>query len=140
MKYYKVTAKCGHVSKGYYVDKDFPVKALSGSEASKKVMCYPRVKKHLKDKITSCVEIGRDEYHSLKKKNRKDGYFQSKNRRDQLIKCPKIYEEKKRLTLQVNVNFKPDYNYHRLKEKQIINIAKNVIKNELDIHVLNYNL
>ena len=58
-KYFKVTAKCGHVGKGNYVPVAFAVKAESRSAASQKVMTYHRVKKQLNDAIISCEEIDR---------------------------------------------------------------------------------
>jgi DNA-directed RNA polymerase specialized sigma24 family protein len=64
-KYFKVTAKCGHVGKGNYVPVAFAVKAESRSAASQKVMTYHRVKKQLSDAIISCEEIDRDSYKEL---------------------------------------------------------------------------
>ena len=35
MKYYIVTAKCGHVGRDYYIPIDFPIRAESRTEAAK---------------------------------------------------------------------------------------------------------
>jgi len=88
--YYKVTAKFGHVKNGYYIEKSIPVIAETASDASQIVKRYPRVKKHLKNCITSCTEITNEEYIQLKKIINEDGYFKSKNHREQQLNCPNI--------------------------------------------------
>ena len=75
-KYFKVTAKCGHVGKGNYVPVAFAVKAESRSAASQKVMTYHRVKKQLSDAIISCEEIDRDSYKELMQANKEFKYLQ----------------------------------------------------------------
>ena len=49
MKYYKVTAKCGHVGNGMFCIKNFYVKAKSKKEARNLVRTRPRVKKGMKN-------------------------------------------------------------------------------------------
>ena len=44
IKYYNVTAKCGHVGRENYIPISFAVKAQSAKEASKRVRNFPRVK------------------------------------------------------------------------------------------------
>ena len=51
--FYKVTAKCGHVGRNNYIEKDFFVKADSGRDAALIVRCKPRVKHDRKDAILS---------------------------------------------------------------------------------------
>jgi hypothetical protein len=82
-KYFKVTAKCGHVGKGNYVPVAFAVKAESRSAASQKVMTYHRVKKQLNDAIISCEEIDRDSYKELVQANKEFKYLQCKCNRQQ---------------------------------------------------------
>lgn len=102
-KYFKVTAKCGHVGKGNYVPVAFAVKAESRSAASQKVMTYHRVKKQLSDAIISCEEIDRDSYKELMQANKKFKYLQCKCNRqqreiegfDSLI-CKNEYREERR--------------------------------------------
>lgn len=77
MKYYEVIAKCGHVGKGNYIEKSFPIIAESAKDAAQKVLKYRKVKKHLKDAITSVKEINYDEYTILKKNNKDDLYLKS---------------------------------------------------------------
>lgn len=81
-KYFRVTAKCGHVGKNNYVPINFAVRAESASEASQIAKGFPRVKKQLKDSIISCEEISKREYKELLSINRKDPYLKSKCSRD----------------------------------------------------------
>lgn len=80
--FYLVTAKCGHVGNGLYVEKSFPVKSKSKSEAAKKVLSFPRVKKQLKDAITSVIEISQEEYEKYMNINNDDPYLTAKCHRD----------------------------------------------------------
>ena len=63
MKFYQVTAKCGHVG-GYdkYIPIDFFVVAETASLAAKAVRQAPRVKHHHRDAIMSVTEITADDY------------------------------------------------------------------------------
>lgn len=81
-KYFKVTAKCGHVGKGNYVPINFAVKAENASAASQITKRFPRVKKQLWDCILACVEISRKEYKELRRINDNDPYLQCKCARD----------------------------------------------------------
>ena len=81
-KYYKVTAKCGHVGRNNYVPINFAVKAESASEASQIVRRFPRVKKQLWDAIIACVEISKTQYKKILKINRNDPYLNAKCARD----------------------------------------------------------
>ena len=51
MRYYEVTAKCGHVGKGFYIPITFPVRAKSAAEAASVTRAFPRVKHDHKDAI-----------------------------------------------------------------------------------------
>lgn len=62
IKYYLVTAKCGHVGKGNYIEIEFPTYAKSAHDASQLVLTRPKVKKHLKNAITAIYEIDYEEY------------------------------------------------------------------------------
>ena len=57
MKYFMVTAKCGHVGRGFYYEGKFFTKAKSGKEAALKVRYFPRVKHDHKDAILSVIEL-----------------------------------------------------------------------------------
>ena len=82
-KYYKVTAKCGHVGKCNYIPINFAVKAENASDASQVTKGFPRVKKHLRDCIIACSEITKKEYKELLKINRKDPYLNCRCSKDQ---------------------------------------------------------
>ena len=99
-KYYKVTAKCGHVGKGNYVPINFAVKADTASEASQIVKRFPRVKKQLWDSIIACVRISKKEYKRLRKINSEDPYLNCRcakdhymvpNEAERIVKSQKEY-------------------------------------------------
>lgn len=75
MKLFKVTAKCGHVGRNYFVKKEFAIKAKDGKEAAKVVRNIPRVKHHKKDAILNVVEITESEYEMIMLANSNDPYF-----------------------------------------------------------------
>lgn len=56
-KYFKVTAKCGHVGRNNYIPMDFFVAADSGKEAAAAVRQMPRVKHDQKDAILNVERI-----------------------------------------------------------------------------------
>ncbi len=102
-RYFKVTAKCGHVGKGNYVPIAFAVRAESRSEASQKVMGYHRVKKQLNDAIISCEEIDKKSYKELMHVNAENPYLKCKCNRQQReimdfvsLICKNEYNEERR--------------------------------------------
>lgn len=62
MRYFIVTAKCGHVGKGKYIEVDFPVIANSKKEAAQKVLRRSKVKKHLCNAISMAIEVEYEDY------------------------------------------------------------------------------
>jgi len=62
MNYYLVIAKCGHVGKGRYVEVEFPVYAEDKKSAAQMVWKRGKVKKQLKNAITTVYEISYNEY------------------------------------------------------------------------------
>lgn len=100
MKYYLVVAKCGHVGNKKYIDIFFPIRALSKSDAAQAVLKRKKVKKHLKDAITSVEEISFDRYVDLCKNNPHSSYLRShySNEFDlcdyEVKTLPKRYEKK----------------------------------------------
>ena len=83
MKYYEVTAKCGHVGKNNCIFITFACVAESGKEAAAKVRLYKRVKHHHKDAIRNVNEITFEEFMKLKAKNDADPYLHCKNPQEQ---------------------------------------------------------
>lgn len=75
MKYYKVTAKCGHVGKGFYYLVDLFIKAENGWDAAKVARKMPRVKHDHKDAVLNVREIDLDTYLMRKKAARKKSIF-----------------------------------------------------------------
>ena len=86
-KYYIVSTKCGHVGRKNYITIDFPVKASSSKEASKKVRQFPRVKRHRKDVIENVEEVDREIYNLQKMKNHQDPYLKARSKQEQNRLC-----------------------------------------------------
>ena len=83
MKYFKVTAKCGHVGKNKYYKGDFYIRAETKEEASKITRNMPRVKHDKKDAILNVEEIDHETYIKGIKENSKHPYFNCKNKQEQ---------------------------------------------------------
>lgn len=62
MKYYLVKAKLGHVGRGKYLEVDFPVYAEAKKIAAQYILQKGKVKRHLKNAITSVEELNYSEY------------------------------------------------------------------------------
>ena len=91
MRYYEVTAKCGHVGRGYYIPIGFAVRAETASEAATVTRTMPRVKHDHKDAILSVREVDVFEYDDLQEVNRYDPYLQCRSRREQMMEYDAIY-------------------------------------------------
>lgn len=125
-KFYQVSAKCGHVGKGKYIEVDFAVKASSSKEAASIVKVYPRVKKHLKDVISNVSQIDLYDYIELLNENNKDPY----------LKCTSIQQqnciedlEKRIVEVDYNLkNRKKDKKHYLKKVRQIANYYDDQIK------------
>ena len=83
LKFFRVTCKCGHVGRQFFVRIDFPIIADSGKEAAAIARQLPRVKHDHKDAILNCVEIDYEEYQILQKINNNDPYLKCKNPQEQ---------------------------------------------------------
>lgn len=131
MKYYIVTAKCGHVGKGYYIPIDFPVRAESKTEAAKIARNFPRVKHHHKDAILNCREVSFEEYNKIRKKNQSDTYLLCHSSTDQRLFCDiedRIIKEPK---IEARLNRKDKIGYllknYRIAEKDYVYQCKYAI-------------
>lgn len=91
MRYFTVTAKCGHVGRNCYIPITFPVRAESAAEAAFFTRQMPRVKHHHKDAILSVTEIDRFEYQDLTYVNSFDPYLSCTSRREQMAEYDAIY-------------------------------------------------
>ncbi len=87
MGMYEVCAKCGHVGRGYYVDKIFAVIASDGKEAAAKVRQFPRVKHHHKNAIRYVEEISNERFREINSINQADPYFRCQNIQEQRRSC-----------------------------------------------------
>lgn len=78
-RYFRVTAKCGHVRRSKFILIDFAVVAESAAQAAEKVKWFPRVKHQHKDVIHNVVELTYNEFYYLRSLNKSDKYLQCKN-------------------------------------------------------------
>jgi len=79
LKFFEVTAKCGHVGAGRYYAGKFYVRAENKREAGVKVRLMPRVKHDKKHAIISVDEIGYDEYMAGVAAYRAHPYFRCRS-------------------------------------------------------------
>lgn len=113
-KFYRVTCKCGHVSKKYFIRISFPINADSGKEAAMIARTLPRVKHDHKDAILDCREIDYEEYTILQKINSQDPYLKCENKQEQdcianlslRLELEPRYLDSKEKTKRQNVEYK----------------------------------
>ncbi len=114
-KYYVVQAKCGHVGRGKYVIKDFPVRAYSREEAANIVRQRPRVKHDYKDAILYVEEITDEEYNIVLNDYINDPFISCKCIQDQRFSCGdmlnQIFYESR------NYKKQPEYDKYERKER-----------------------
>ena len=91
MRYYTVTAKCGHVGRDCYIPITFAVKANSAKEAASVTRFLPRVKHHHKDAILSVEEVDFSAYQDRCYINSFDPFLQCSNRQEQRQEFDAIY-------------------------------------------------
>ena len=103
VKYYAVTAKCGHVGRGYYILIEFGVGAKDAKEAARIARSIPRVKHDHKDAIRKVREISREEYLKIQYRNYNDPYLKAHNKQDQETYCKKF---EKRLLKEKDYDYK----------------------------------
>lgn len=75
MKYFMVTAKCGHVGKNNYYKGTLFFKANNGKEAARLARECPRVKHDQKDAILSVTEINSIIFEAGRELNHKIHYY-----------------------------------------------------------------
>lgn len=83
MRYFLVTAKCGHVGNDKYYEGIFPVISTSAKEAARKAKSYPRVKTDHKDVILKVEEIHEEEYHYYLELYNEQVYFTCSSKKEQ---------------------------------------------------------
>ena len=101
-KFFEVTAKCGHVGKGYYYEGVFYEIAESATEAAKIVRQRGRVKHDHKDAILDVIEIDKKAFIDGRLAKLDNLYFICKNKQEQnlifeqiadRIKCEPVRED-----------------------------------------------
>ena len=82
IKYFLVTAKCGHVRKSKYIPVIFAVKAENGKDAAAIVCKIPRVKHDHADAILNVSEVMVDEYDKQRIANENDPFLKVTNKKE----------------------------------------------------------
>lgn len=90
MRYFMVSAKCGHVGKGSYYKGNFFIEAESGKEAAKKVRYYPRVKHDHKDAILSVTELDYLNFLIGRVLEQKEPYYRCHSKQEQAVYWDRI--------------------------------------------------
>ena len=90
MRYFDVTAKCGHVGRGYYIPITFAVKAGSAAEAAALARAIPRVKHDHRDAILSVEEVDLEGYLDRCHVNGYDPYLSCTSKREQWLEYDAI--------------------------------------------------
>lgn len=130
-KMYEVSAKCGHVGRGYYVEKVFAVKADSAKDAAAMVRQFPRVKHHHKDAIRYVELIDESRFMEIREVNQQDPYMICQSKQEQNKLCRMTLKLKKEEDREIRIEEgKHQYNRKRSflrdkeirKEKQYINL------------------
>jgi hypothetical protein len=81
--FFAVTAKCGHVGRGYYYEGVFYVRAENGSAAAAIVRMMPRVKHHHKDAILGVSTISWAEFMAGRVAKTLDPYYHAHSVQEQ---------------------------------------------------------
>lgn len=87
MKYFIATTVCGHVGRGYAINKDFAIRANSKKEAARIARYIPRVKHDYKYAILGVKEVSYEEYVFQSHINSEDPFLNAKNSREQAYRC-----------------------------------------------------
>lgn len=121
MKYYQVTAKCGHVNgKRFYIEKDFYVRAENAKEAAEIARMIPRVKHHHSDAIRKVESITYEEYIEGRNRNNEDPYFFCHSTQEQNLYWDQIADdvmEEEELS-DKKYRKKVNYRYRAAKERE----------------------
>ena len=119
MKYYEVSAKCGHVGRNNYIIKKFYVKAETGEDAAEIVRNKPRVKHHRKDVIIDTKKITEEDYLQGLKEMNEDKYFQVQSKQEQ-IRCEAVNEcEIFREVKEEPIKYKKNYTRQQLRYEML---------------------
>ena len=89
-RFFIVTSVCGHVGRGWGIDKDFAVAADSAKEAAQKARQIPRVKHDMKMAIRNVREVDKKGYDEQILRNREDPFFSCSAKREQKYLCPHL--------------------------------------------------
>ena len=137
MKYFMVTAKCGHVGKNNYFKGTLFLKAEDGKEAARIARECPRVKHDQKDAILSVTEINSIIFEAGREMNHKIHYYTCETIQEQrqymseivdnIFVEERVFEEPvrrtKRHSLRFSFNLDPTYDFYKNKKIYDYNVA-----------------
>lgn len=117
MKYYMVTAKCGHVGRCFYYKGNFFLRAESAKDAARQVRYFPRVKHDHKDAILSVLEVDYLNYLVGKEFEDLNPYYKCSSKQEQSIYWEEIsrnvYEDSHSKILKLS---KREHHLHSLRK------------------------
>lgn len=127
MKYFMVTAKCGHVGRNNFYKGKLFFKAESRKEAARFARDCPRVKHDRKDAILKVEEIDFDTFEMGREINHSIHYYTCENLlfqrkylseiEDDIYLEDSVYEEKKKMSkkhsLRVSFNIDPSFEFYK---------------------------
>ena len=130
MRYFRVTAKLGHVGKNNYYKGVLFIYAESKKDAAKYARQCPRVKHDRKDAILSVEEIDENTYRNGRQNNSELCYFTCYNIQEQRIHICEIEDSvfhedwveneqkkySKKHSLRKSYNVDPDYEIYKNKK------------------------
>ena len=90
IKYFKVTAKFGHVGRNKYYEAAVYIEAQTAKEAALQARLKPRVKHNHKDAILSVDELDYQEFICGQALMRENPYFGCRSVQEQRFKCPDL--------------------------------------------------
>ena len=137
MKYFMVTAKCGHVGKNNYFKGTLFLKAENGKEAARIARECPRVKHDQKDAILSVTEINSIIFEAGREMNHKIHYYTCETIQEQrqymseivdnIFVEERVFEEPvrrtKRHSLRSSFNLDPTYDFYKNRKIYDYNVA-----------------
>ena len=130
MKYFMVTAKCGHVGKNNYYKGTLFFKAENGKEAARLARECPRVKHDRKEAILSVTEINSIIFEAGRELNHKIHYYTCETVQEQRLYMSEISDNifveesvlaepvrrTKRHSLRASFNLDPAYESYKNKK------------------------
>ena len=120
MKYYLVTAKCGHVGNGKYLEINFPIYAESKSDAAQKCLKRGKVKKHLKNAISFVQEISFEEFQEELIQFRNNGFVKAHTKNEVIEYLDDVQELEHKRSWKKSFNDRKERILYMMKKNKIM--------------------